>query len=191
MHKFPVERAGILDSSERGLILNPDDILDSAELNSDSVVADIGSGTGFFAIPASKRVSEGLVYAVDIQSEMHDILSRKISEEGLGNIETVLSTETLIPLDSESVDIAYIGNTLHELAELHTLSEVFRILRPGGRLIAVDWKKEETPMGPPKSHRLSEIEASALIESAGFTVTTVEDLGPYNYIINAVKSEAD
>jgi ubiquinone/menaquinone biosynthesis C-methylase UbiE len=188
MHKFPVERAGILDSAERALILNPEDILDSAELRKDSVIVDVGSGTGFFAIPASKRVPKGIVYAVDIQSEMHDILSRKISDAGLGNIETVLSTETLIPLDSESVDIAYIGNTLHELEGDSTLREIFRILRPDGRLIALDWKKEESPMGPPLSERLSLDEAKIKIENAGFIVTASGEHGPYNYIISAVKS---
>ncbi len=188
MHKFSPSNASRLDSKERAAILDINRILDLTHLEPRTVVADIGSGTGFFAIPAASRVSEGRVYAVDVQSEMHDILSKKISERGIGNIETILSTETLIPLEDGSVDIAYIGNTLHEFSGLHTLVEVSRILRPGGRLIVVDWKKEDSPMGPPLVHRLSESEASALIERSGFHVITIEDQGPYNYIISAVKT---
>jgi len=188
MHKFSSSNAARLDSKERAQILDIDEILDKCALKPDSVVADIGSATGFFAMPAAKKVSKGKVYAIDIQSEMHSIMSQKISDLKIGNIETILSTETLIPLENNSVDIAYIGNTLHELTDLHTLSEVLRILKNGGRLIVVDWKKEESPMGPPVHHRLSEDEAVDLLKRAGYIVTDVEDQGHYNYIISAVKS---
>ncbi len=188
MHKFSVERAKILDSAERAAILNPEDILDLAGLHDDSVVADIGSGTGFFSIPASKRVPKGKVYAVDINDGMHGILKEKLHSEKINNIETVTSTEEKIPLNDSEVDFVYIGNTLHELKGDSTLREILRILKPGGSLYVVDWKKEESSMGPPLSERLSINEAKMKIKEAGFSVLSTGNQGPYNYIIKAVKS---
>ncbi len=188
MHKFPVERAGILDSAERASILNPECILDSAEIRKDSVIVDVGSGTGFFAIPASKRVPKGMVYAVDINQGMHSILEKKLRLEKIDNVATVISTEQKIPLADSEADFAYLGNTLHELEGELTLREILRILKPGGLLYALDWKKEESPMGPPLSERLPLNEAKIKIESAGFIVTASGEHGPYNYIISAAKS---
>jgi ubiquinone/menaquinone biosynthesis C-methylase UbiE len=189
MHKFSPSRAEILDSTARASLLDIEGILDSLELKPDSIIADIGSGTGFFAIPASKRVPKGQIYAIDIQDEMHMTLTDKIDDQKISNIKTILSKENHIPLEGSGVDLAYIGNTLHELKDLYTLKEVHRILKPGSRLIAVDWKKKETPMGPPVNHRLSREEAVEKIESAGFQVTQAGDQGLYNYIIKALKTK--
>jgi ubiquinone/menaquinone biosynthesis C-methylase UbiE len=189
MHKFSVENAQILDSSERASILNPEEILDLVELSENSVVADIGSGTGFFTIPASKRVAKGRVYAIDINDGMHRILDEKLLAEKINNVLSVTSTEETIPIDDSEVDFAYIGNTLHELIGDLTLREILRILKPEGTIFVVDWKKEDSPMGPPLRERLSLNEAKMKLGDVGFTVTSAEDQGPYNYIINAAKSK--
>lgn len=78
VHKFDVKKAGILDDPERNQILNPEIILDKLELTGEMVIADLGCGTGFFSIPASKRVKK--VFALDIQQEMLDILLDKIKK---------------------------------------------------------------------------------------------------------------
>jgi ubiquinone/menaquinone biosynthesis C-methylase UbiE len=187
MHKFPVENAQILDSSERASILNPEDILDSVGPSDDSVIADIGSGTGFFTIPASKRVPKGRVYAFDINPGMHKILEEKLYARKINNVTVVTSTEEEIPLGNSEVDFAYIGNTLHELKDGLTLREVLRILKPTGSLYVVDWKKEDSPIGPPLSERLTLNDAKIKIEKAGYTIVSAEEQGPYNYIIKAAK----
>ena len=100
-HKFDAKKAGILDNPERANILDPDSILEKLELTGEIVLADLGCGTGFFSIPASKRVKK--VFALDIQQEMLEILIDKIKKDKITNIETILSEESSIPLSERSV----------------------------------------------------------------------------------------
>jgi cyclopropane fatty-acyl-phospholipid synthase-like methyltransferase len=96
VHKFDAKKAGILDDPERAKILDPDIILEKLELAGKIVLADLGCGTGFFSIPASRRVK--MVFALDIQQEMLDILTDKIKKEKITNIETILSEESSLLL---------------------------------------------------------------------------------------------
>ena len=135
-------------------------------------VADIGSGTGFFAVPAVGMVGpKGRVYAIDLSAQMLEDLREKLERAGAGNLETLRSEEDRIPLPDASVDFAFLACVLHELDGPGTLLEVRRILKPGGRLGIVDWKKEESVFGPPKAHRLDEDEARAVLSDAGFEPT--------------------
>ena len=102
-HKFDVTKAKILDSIDRRKFLNPDSILKKAGLDSDTVFADLGCGSGYFTIPASLIVKK--VYAIDVQQEMLDIIGEKIRMEKLKNIEPILSEESSIPLPDKSVDV--------------------------------------------------------------------------------------
>lgn len=83
------------------------------ELTGEIVIADLGCGTGFFSIPASRRVKK--LFALDIQQEMLDILRDKIKKEKITNIEAILSEESSIPLFDKSVDILLMANVFHEL----------------------------------------------------------------------------
>ena len=114
-HKFEVNNAEILDSSERIQFLNPDSILDKVGLGRETVLADLGCGTGYFTIPASRRVKK--VFAIDVQKGMLDILSEKIKKQKLTNIEAILSEEASIPLPGNSVDVLLMVNVFHELED--------------------------------------------------------------------------
>jgi cyclopropane fatty-acyl-phospholipid synthase-like methyltransferase len=85
VHKFDAKKAGILDDPERVKILDPDRTLDKLELTGEVVLVDLGCGTGFFSIPAARRVKK--VFALDIAQEMLDILREKIKKEKITNIE--------------------------------------------------------------------------------------------------------
>jgi ubiquinone/menaquinone biosynthesis C-methylase UbiE len=80
----------------------------------------------------------------------------------------------------------FIGIALHDFKDpLKVLQNAKRALKTSGRLINLDWKKEQTPVGPPVEIRFSEAEAASLIERAGYNVVSVEDSGPYHYVISA------
>ncbi|MCX9028086.1 MAG: class I SAM-dependent methyltransferase [Candidatus Methanoperedens sp.] len=157
VHKFDVKKAKILDSPERLQFLNPESILNNLNLTREMVIADLGCGSGFFSIPASKRVKK--VFALDIQQEMLDILLDKIKKEKITNIEVRLSQESFILLADNSSDILLMVNVFHELHDkLSLLREVKRVLTMKGRLMIIDWKKIEMDTGPPLEERLDEKE---------------------------------
>lgn len=182
-HKFDAKKAGILDDPERVKILDPDGILEKLELSGEMVLADLGCGTGFFSIPAARRVKK--VFALDIQQEMLDILRDKIKKEKITNIEVILSGESSIPVSDISVDILLIVNVFHELEDKSSiLKEVKRVLKMNGRLIIIDWKKIEMDFGPPFRDRLDEKNVIDTCYGNGFTRLERSNIGPYNYLLN-------
>lgn len=181
-HKFDVKNAEILDSHERILFLNPDSILDKVGLRSEMVLADLGCGTGCFAIPASRRVKK--VFAIDVQKGMLDIVRQKINKQKLTNIEAILSEEASIPLLDNSVDVLLMANVFHELEDRSSiLKEGKRILSGEGKMIIVDWKKIEMDFGPPVEERLTPEEVISICRDNGFEVREQSDAGPYNYLM--------
>ncbi len=181
-HKFDAKNAGILDSIDRRKFLNPDSILEKAGLDSDTVFADLGCGSGYFTIPASFIVKN--VYAIDVQQEMLDIIGEKIKMEGRTNIETILSKESSIPLPDRSVDVVFMANVFHELDDRGgILREAKRILQGRGRLIIVDWKKMEMEFGPPVEERLRAEEVVSICEDRGFAILERLEAGQYNYML--------
>ena len=185
-HKFDAKHRAYLDSDERRSYLDARFILGAFRIHDGMRLADIGSGTGFFAIPAAELVGpRGHVYAVDLSSQMLEDLDGKLDGTERTRIELVRSTEDRIPLRDGSVDFAFLACVLHELDGPGTLLEARRILKPHGRLGVVDWKKEETEFGPPKAHRLDEAEARAVLIDAGFTPTRAFEAGLYHYGIEA------
>jgi ubiquinone/menaquinone biosynthesis C-methylase UbiE len=182
VHKFDAKKAGILDDPERVNILDPDRILETLELSGEMVLADLGSGTGFFSIPAAKRVKK--VFALDIQQEMLDILRDKIKKEKITNINVILSGESSLPLFDNSVDILLMVNVFHELEDRFTLlEEVKRVLKKKGRLIIIDWKKMEMDPGPPLPERLDEKEVIDNCNRNGLPFLEISNIGPYNYLL--------
>ncbi|MCZ7400644.1 MAG: class I SAM-dependent methyltransferase [Candidatus Methanoperedens sp.] len=182
VHKFDAKKAGILDDPERVKILDPDRILDKLKITENTVIADLGCGTGFFSIPAAKRVKK--VFALDIQQEMLEILRKKIKKEKITNIEVILSGESSIPLSDKSVDTLLMANVFHELEDkLSLLKEVNRVLKVNGRLMIIDWKKMEMDFGPPLQERLDEKEVIDTCYGNGFMLLERSNIGPYNYLL--------
>ncbi|MDD5614859.1 MAG: class I SAM-dependent methyltransferase [Candidatus Methanoperedens sp.] len=187
-HKFNAKKAEILDSADRRKFLNPDSILQKAGLSRDTVFADLGCGSGYFAIPASLIVKK--VYAIDVQQEMLDIVREKIRVVKLPNIEILLSNESSIPLPDNSVDVLFMANVFHELDDrVAILREAKRILSGSGRMIIIDWKKMEMEMGPPIEERLSEDEVVSICEDGDFRIQERLHAGAYNYMLVFVRTE--
>lgn len=182
VHKFDAKKAGILDSPDRMQFLNPESILDKLRLTGEMALADLGCGTGFLSIPASRRVKK--VFSLDIQQEMLDILNDKIKKENINNIETILSEESSIPLPDTSADVLLMSNVFHELDDRNSLlREAKRVLTNAGRLIIIDWKKLEMDFGPPVEERLTEKEVIDICYENCFTFLEQSSAGPYNYLL--------
>ena len=90
----------------------------------------------------------------------------------------------------ECADIVFFGIVLHDFSDpLRVLANARRMLKPTGRLVNLDWKKEPMELGPPLRIRFSKSEAVKLIEGASFRIEAVTEVGPYHYMVIATRSE--
>ena len=180
-HIFDPKHIDALESEDRKTWQNREEIIGLLELKPSYVVADLGCGSGYFSVPISRKVKK--VYGIDVQKEMLEFLEQKIQEQKIVNIETLLSTENKIPLQNESVDLLLSVNTLHEFRDKEKMiSEIQRVLKPKGQAVMVDFKKEESAVGPPLSIRVSKEHAKRLFAEKALTALETHDL-KHHYLI--------
>jgi ubiquinone/menaquinone biosynthesis C-methylase UbiE len=167
------------------------EVLNKINLAKGFYVADLGSGTGRFTIPLAKEIGEnGKVFAVDISKESLTILKENADREKLNNIEIVYGDiSKKIPLDDNSIDVAFMANVFHDILyegnESIVLSEIKRILKNNGRLIILEFKKIRGPPGPPIFMRISHDELINILNKNGFSAKYLGEIGKYHYLIEA------
>jgi len=185
MEHHHIDRVKFLMSKDRKQQHNPETVLNEAGVKKGMIIADLGSGPGFFTIPMAQITGEkGLVYAVDSNQAMLDGLKENIakSEVNPSIIKMVRSDVCHTGIPKESVDLVFFANVLHEVGDKKSFfQEVRRISRPTAYIIVVDWKKVKTEHGPPFKDRLSEDEANKVLAENGFSVIKKIDVGPYHY----------
>jgi ubiquinone/menaquinone biosynthesis C-methylase UbiE len=183
-HRFEnaEEWAKRFDDPERDTWQKPDEVVKALELAEDAKVADIGSGTGYFAVRLARVVPRGRVYGVDIEPDMARYLGERAKRERLDNLEAVLggAEEPKLP---EPVDVALIVDTYHHFGDRAAyLRRVGEALRPGGRVVIIDFRKE-SPKGPPTEHKLSPEQVRRELESVGFRLARTHDFLPDQYFL--------
>lgn len=184
-HRFNPEKANKLVHPDRFEKLPPEDILREFGVKQGDKVADLGSGNGFFTLPIAK-LTDATTYALDIEQKMLDMLRERAEEEQVTNIEYVLSDLDTIKLKDHEVDHALISFVLHEVPNLsRTLSEIKRIVKPGGTLIAIEWEAIEEAAGPPLHERIHSNDLKDIFEKNGLRVVKAKHQNPSNYIIAA------
>lgn len=177
------DAAALLEAPERREKQDPERLWEKVGLREGDVVVDVGAGSGFFSFPAARRVGPaGRVYAVDVSEELVGLLRERATSRKAGNVAPVLSTPTHIPIEDAVADVAILANVLHGIPP-ETVDEAVRLLRPGGRLVNLDWKKQRTEGGPPVRHRLTAEEATRTLAAHGMTPVDSFDLGPDHYVL--------
>jgi len=145
-------------------------LMDMLGIEEDSDVADIGAGTGYFTFPIARRAGNGTVYAVDIQPEMLEFIEARKRTEKIENVIGVLGGITDTRLPEESIDIAFAVDAYHEFSNpWEMLQSIRTALRPGGRLILVEFRLEDPDVPIKLLHKMSERQARREVEAAGFT----------------------
>lgn len=171
-HHFDPRR--MQEMHRRHTLFAPQDFLRDFIPSSDTVLADIGCGPGFFALPAAKLLTEGRVLAIDLQQDSLDIVARDAAEAGLHNIETIRADAADLPLAADSVDAVLMARFLNSFPQRDAiLREALRVLRPSGRLYLVQWDTVATPMGPPLQIRIGQGEMNGILAGLGFAVRQV------------------
>lgn len=161
------------ESDERTSWQRPDEVVASLGLAEDAIVADIGAGTGYFAVRLAAAAPAGRVYAVDIETPMVEWLATRAKREGLTNMSAVQGGPDG-PALPEPVDLLFMCNVFHHVAEpVAYFAGLADQLRPGARVVIVDFRKqfEEGDPGPPAAMRLSADETAAKLAEAGYIET--------------------
>jgi ubiquinone/menaquinone biosynthesis C-methylase UbiE len=184
-HKFDVNNKGKLDNPKRREMLPVNKILEVIGLQSGDNLADIGCGIGYISIPATNLVGDtGMVYALDVNTEMLDELDKRIVENKTDHIQTILSEEYNFNLDDNSVSQALICTVIHEVDDrIKFLNETKRILNSNGKIAVIEWIKKESDWGPPVSHRIDSGEVIEELQQCGFKELEYIQFNEYFYIV--------
>jgi ubiquinone/menaquinone biosynthesis C-methylase UbiE len=180
-----VRGAAWLDRPERETEEAPDEALNIIGIKRGSSVADIGAGSGYMTIRLSKRVgANGVVYANDIQQPMLDILDKRLKSGRLTNVQLILGNPDDPKLPPASVDLALLVDVYHELSQPQAmLKRLHEALKPGGRLVLLEYKKEDPSIPIRPEHKMSVSEAKMEVEPEGFRLGRVDDGLPWQHVL--------
>ncbi len=174
-----------LERSEREMEEMPEKALDSMGLKPGMTVADVGAGSGYFTVRLSRRVGpSGKVYAQDIQPEMLRLLRRRLDANEFKNIETVLGTEADPKLPAGALDLILLVDVYHEFSQPQLMLRKLRdALKPEGRLVLLEYRKEDpwVPIRP--EHKMTVAEAKLEVEDEGFRLERVGRELPRQHIL--------
>jgi precorrin-6B methylase 2 len=147
-----------LERESRAHEERPELLLRELALAPGMTVADIGAGTGYYTWQLAKKVGPGgRVYAVDVQPEMIGMLDSQMAKRGVRNVVSVLGSETTVKLPPASVDLAIMVDVYHELAyPAEVLDSIVSALKPGGRVVFVEYRAEDPAVAIKPLHKMSE-----------------------------------
>jgi ubiquinone/menaquinone biosynthesis C-methylase UbiE len=177
--------AAWLERSERDEEEAPDIALNVLKIPKGASVADIGAGSGFITERLSTRVGPtGRVFANDLQPQMLQILGRRLAQRNITNVTLVQGTIDDPKLDPASVDLEIMVDVYHELSQPHAMLRRLRAaLKPGGRLVLLEYRKEDPTIPIKFEHKMSVAEAKMELEAEGFTLAKVDEALPRQHIL--------
>jgi ubiquinone/menaquinone biosynthesis C-methylase UbiE len=177
-----------LEDPDRQQLFPIDRILSLAGIKPKMTVADIGVGTGYFAVPIAKLIAPHKLYGVDVSREMLDYLRNKLTQAAMPkNIELVTGDATSTTLSDACCHAVFISAVWHEIDDAAAvLAEFARILKPSGRLVLVDWSPDGIrPPGPPLEHRVTLNAVRNSVEAEHWKVLHAEPLNSSIYLLVA------
>jgi len=198
-HKlFPPQDLGLLSAPDRDEWNKPDLIMDALGIADGARVADLGAGGGWFTIRLARRVGpNGIVYAQDIQPQMIEAINRRVQQEGLTNVRTVLGTPTDPRLAPGELDAVLIVDAYREMDEptkpqviRDLLGNVMRALKPQGHVGIVDFLPGDGGPGPAAEDRVKPEVIIETAESVGLQLQGRESVPPFQYLLVFGKAPA-
>jgi ubiquinone/menaquinone biosynthesis C-methylase UbiE len=174
-----------LERAERIEEEAPDTALDVIRIAKGSTVADIGAGSGYMTVRLASRVGpDGRVFANDLQPQMIELLRRRVARETITNVTLVQGTADDPKLPSASVDLELMVDVYHELSQPQIMLRRLReALKSGGRLVLLEYRKEDPSIPIRFEHKMSVAEAKMEVEAEGFTLSRVDESLPRQHIL--------
>jgi SAM-dependent methyltransferase len=174
-----------LERGEREDEEAPDIALNVLKIPKGASVADIGAGSGYITVRLAARVGPtGRVYANDVQPQMLNILARRLDMSKITNVTLIEGTIDDPKLPPASVDLALMVDVYHELSQPQAILRRLReSLKPGGRLVLLEYRKEDPTVPIKPEHKMSVAEAKMEVEAEGFTLSKVDEALPRQHIL--------
>lgn len=174
-------------------LLNAKTLLEAAGIEEKMKIADLGCGRrGHFVLQAAKLVGDkGIVYAVDVVKDVLKNVESTAQLYDIKNIKTIWADLEILKstkIDNDLIDIAMLNNVLFQTKKKKEMvNQAVRILKKGGKLLIVDWKKSKAPFGPPVEDRVKSTAVKKYVQKCGLKLIHEFDAGPYHYALIFVK----
>lgn len=174
-----------LERGERVAEEAPGEAIRLLQIPSGASVADIGAGSGYMTMLLSAAVgAEGRVFANDLQPQMLEILRRRLAASQITNVTLVQGAIDDPGLSSASVDLELMVDVYHELSRPQAMLRKLRdALKPGGRLVLLEYRKEDPSIPIKFEHKMSVHEAKTEVEAEGFRLSKVDESLPRQHIL--------
>jgi len=178
------EAIGALQSSSK--FIDPIMVISQLDLRSGITVADFGCGTGYFSIPIAKKIGkEGVVYSLDIVPQKLEAVASQAKTQGITNIITKranLENEEGSKLGAESIDWVIMKDVLFQNKKKSNMfKEAKRVLKPGGKILIVEWRSGNSSIGPDSNLRISRDEINSLINDNQLLIVKDIEAGDFHY----------
>jgi precorrin-6B methylase 2 len=162
----------------------PDRLVANLELKPTDAVADIGAGTGYLTFRIATEVPYGRVYAVDIQPEMLAAISHAVDSLGVTNVQPILGTAKTPNLPDNSTNVALMVAAYHEFySPWEMMHSVFDALKPGGRVVVIEYRGEDETIELSPLHKLTQDQARKEIEAIGFIFKSSREILPQQHFL--------
>jgi SAM-dependent methyltransferase len=174
--------AKVFDDPARDAWQKPDEVIRALKLAPEALVADIGAGTGYFAVRLARAVPKGQVYGVDAEPDMVRYLGERARREGLANL-TAVAAKPADPGLPAAVDLVILVDTYHHVPDRERyFRDLKKALKPGGRLAIIDFTLD-SPVGPPKRARIPAATVKQELTRAGFALIEEHGFLPNQYFL--------
>ncbi len=184
-----------LERRDRDESEQPEKVIDALKIAPNSIVADVGAGTGYFSIRIARRLGpDGKVLATDVQPEMLRQLTENMKKAGLKNIDRILAAANDAKLPAGKVDLVLMVDVYHELQDPErTMAQVRKSLKADGRLVLVEYRGEDPSVPIKPEHKTTLRQIRYEIEPMGFRLKEVFEFLPHQhvevFVKDAVKNE--
>jgi ubiquinone/menaquinone biosynthesis C-methylase UbiE len=174
-----------LEDPARDAWQKPHEVIDALRLREGEQVADIGAGSGYFALRFARHVGpSGRVYAVDISKEMLAHLEAQAKAASVSNVRAVLAPPDDPLLPDASIDRVFFCDVWHHVDDQASyLEKLKKVLRPDGQVVMIDFHKRDLPVGPPASMKIAREDLVAQMQAHGFRLATEHTFLPYQYFL--------
>ena len=179
---------GWLERSEREKEENVSSLIKNMKIKSNEVIADIGAGSGYHAFRIASLVTNGLVYAVDIQPEMLMAIEKTKEFRKVENIKTILGTEKTVELPKNSVDKILMVDVYHEFSfPVEMINSIKNALKPNGELFLIEYRAEDLKVPIKRIHKMTEEQAVKEMKAAGLVLKENIDNLPWQHCMIFLK----
>lgn len=176
--------AGWLERPTRGFEERPRLAIEALNLQPTDIVADIGAGTGYFSFRIASLVPQGKVFAVDIQPEMLDMIDSLKQEKNITNVESILGSVTSPNLPANSIDLAFMVDAYHEFEyPFEMMSEIVKALKPGGRVILVEYRGENPFILIKALHKMTQRQVKQEMLAVGLVWQETQEFLPQQHFM--------